>query len=88
MPRPADAVDLAGDELRDVLAVVVRGGSVAPVSATSVGKRSSELTISFTTRPGRIRAGQRMIAGTRTPPSSHENLPPLHGPAEPGPAAG
>ena len=42
------------------------------------------LTGSVTTRPGRIRAGQRMIAGTRTPPSSQEPLPPLKGPAEPG----
>ena len=43
------------------------------------------LTGSFTTRPARIRAGQRAIPGTRTPPSSHEPLAPMKGPAEPGP---
>ena len=89
MPLAADPVDLAGDEPREVLAVVAAARAAsAPVSVTSVGKRSSVLTGSLTTRPRRIRAGQRTIPGTRTPPSSHEPLPPLKGPAEPGPFGG
>ena len=40
------------------------------------------------TRPAFTRAGQRTIAGTRIPPSSHEPLPPLSGAVVPVPGGG
>jgi len=40
-----------------------------PAAAASVGSQSSPEKTPFSTEPGLMRPGQRMIAGTRKPPS-------------------
>jgi hypothetical protein len=44
-------------------------GSSAPINFANVGSRSNVTAISFVTPPGVILPGQRMMHGSRTPPS-------------------
>src|SRR6476646_760036 len=50
-----------------------------PAAATKVGNQSSPEMIAFSTFPAGILPGQRMIIGTRKPPSSPVPLPPAKG---------
>ena len=59
------------------------GGSGAPVIAAMVGSRSIVVTTSFEMVLLVMRSGQRMMPGTRCPPSNVVHLPSRSGPAEP-----
>ena len=48
-----------------------------------VGSRSIVMSIASDVVPAGILPGQRMMQGTRTPPSQHVPLPSRSGPAEP-----
>src|SRR5271169_1191964 len=50
-----------------------------PAAATSVGNQSRPEKIPFSTVPSFTCPGQRIIAGTRNPPSQDVPLPPLNG---------
>src|SRR4029450_4480225 len=51
--------------------------------AASVGNKSTPCTISSLTRPAGILPGQRIMNGTRMPPSHAVKYCPRHGPAQP-----
>jgi hypothetical protein len=53
--------------------------SVLPAAAVSVGSQSSPENIPFSTEPGLTLPGQRMMAGTRKPPSKVVPLVALNG---------
>src|SRR6516165_6392340 len=50
-----------------------------PAAATKVGNQSRPDTMAFSTLPAGTLPGQRMIAGTRKPPSSAVPFPPANG---------
>ena len=62
---------------------ILCSGSGAPASFARVGKMSMVMAGSRQTLPGGILPGQRMMHGSRTPPSQMVALPSRNGPAEP-----
>ena len=67
---PSGLVEAASAGADMTIAAIVGCAGLAPTMAAIVGNRSIEAATCWHTRPAAIRAGQRMIAGTRMPPSS------------------
>ena len=57
--------------------IIVFGGISAPETAAMVGKKSIDDMMSFLTVPAGILPGQRIMQGTRCPPSHVVPLMPL-----------